>query len=153
MLFKVMVVGMALGKGSGVSSPQIFLKIDGQLWGGGQPQLKIFVFIQKQSYLFLLFLFLSCKMFTQLKKNVAVYIQQLYQKVYFSKSLYFQKSITQISLRHKSIFSFHFKKQYRCKINQNIHPAFKTRRDNMYQTLKCFKLVISKYFLCLYHSI
>ena len=46
------------------------------------------------------------------------------------KDSYFQKSITQISYAHKSIFSFHFKKQYKCKINQNTHPAFKTRRDN-----------------------
>ena len=46
------------------------------------------------------------------------------------KDSYFQKSITQILYAHKSIFSFHFKKQYKCKINQNTHPAFKTRRDN-----------------------
>ena len=36
----------------------------------------------------------------------------------------------QISQTHKSIFSYHFKKQYKCKLNQNEHPAFKTRRNN-----------------------
>lgn len=49
---------------------------------------------------------------------------------YSTKVSYFKKSLVQISQTHKSIFSYHFKKLYKCKISTNEHPAFKTRRNN-----------------------
>ena len=51
-------------------------------------------------------------------------------------------SLLYISYAHKSIFLFILRNNIgKCKINQNIHPAFKTRRDIL---LNC---VFSKYFI------
>ena len=66
-----------------------------------------------------------------------------------SKIKYFSKTLLQISNKQKSIFSYHFKKQYRCKKNKNEHPAFKTRRDsNIYvPDYEMFKLSYQKLLL------